>query len=166
MLRKIKAFTLIELLVVVLIIGILAAVALPQYQKVVEKSRVSEALGVLNTMRKNYQLCVLQYGNDEENECNTYSDFLSEHLSIDLPGVFESNPANCPIGASPCFKTKNWVYETDMSSDFYANRIIDDKIVYFLDIEYDTGVVQCFEPGVTSTRDYCAILCGGEGCRL
>jgi len=57
-----QAFTLIELLVVVLIIGILAAIALPQYQKAVEKSKAAQALAVLNTYYQAYQAYYMAEG--------------------------------------------------------------------------------------------------------
>ena len=50
-LRSTKGFTLIELLVVVLIIGILAAIAVPQYFKVVEKGKFAESMQWINGLK-------------------------------------------------------------------------------------------------------------------
>ena len=77
-----RGFTLIELLVVVLIIGILVAVALPQYNKAVEKSRLTEALLYINTMEKAIDAYILQAGSvpDEAADIDT-----SGVLDIEVP---------------------------------------------------------------------------------
>ena len=60
--NKRTGFTLIELLVVVLIMGILASVAMPQYFKSVEKSRSSEAASVLSGIAASQERYYMQKG--------------------------------------------------------------------------------------------------------
>lgn len=97
-----SGFTLIELLVVVLIIGILASVALPQYEKAVEKSRAAEAITMLNYMHKQAQLCALANGED----CNSKT---NEELGIELGNGFTCHQN----GYSEVCCNKYWCYNNN-----------------------------------------------------
>ena len=86
-----KGFTLIELLVVVLIIGILSSVALPQYQKSVDKSRAAAVWPVLKTMSQAVNVCMLANDGDST-ACDT------TNLDVELPATdckFSFERATC-----------------------------------------------------------------------
>lgn len=75
-------FTLMELLIVVIIVGILASVALPQFAKMTKKSKATEGLGLVGAV------LTAEWVYYQENSSFTGS--LTD-LLVDLPGDTNSN---------------------------------------------------------------------------
>ncbi len=121
--NDVRGFTLIELLVVVLIIGILAAVAVPQYQKAVTKARATQVLTVLDAYRKAMNLYLLEHGTEI---VPSYSlDDLA--LSIEDPFGFEIGDG-CSGDPEVCYYSIEGYIEQDE---------------YGVDCSTKTGKFQC-----------------------
>ena len=157
--QKSLGFTLIELLVVVLIIGILAAVAVPQYEKAVAKSRFIRLVAAGKTLKDAMEVYYLANG--------VYPSYWNE-LDVEYPG--------CPVSSA---RYMLWcdTFSVDMFAGSNVNLVFTDtyglpdngKNMSSTDLlsqsqsSYIVWLDRSAYPGKTECRSKIAGLCEGMG---
>ena len=132
-----KGFTLIELMIVVAIIGILAAIAIPQYQNYISKSQVSRGMAEMGAIKTAYETC-LNDGKTLTKKCDLgYT--TSNIIAQTTPGV-EGDGTNTGAltqtgkivgtfgnSASAAISTKTLTWERDNNGSWRCHTTVDSK---------------------------------------
>ena len=84
-----KGFTLIEVLVVVLMVGILSSIAVPQYRRAVERTRVAEVQTLLRSIYESRERIAWERGADSYKEAKATEPFGFDKLDISVKGKYE-----------------------------------------------------------------------------
>src|SRR5258708_19758407 len=136
---KAKGFTLIELMIVVAIIGMLAAIAIPRFAKMLEKSREGATKGNLGSIKS---AASIYYGDQQGVWPTTlysltsyaFSRYLDSVSPVKVTGAFVPNspsPAGAVVTATsmsgvPTTGAKAWLYDSNLGN-VYGNSTVQDS---------------------------------------
>ena len=159
-------FTLIELLVVVLIIGILAAVAVPQYQKAMERSKATQALTLLKSLGQAYEAHHLANGE----WASTF-----DELDVDFTGWTGTTKfLNGSITLTDTKSNNDWSLQIEKAtsgiSDIRIHRLTGKYkgagfVIYFDNSSHTAGKkIVCNERITSCNSDYCFTGNAGDYC--
>ncbi len=154
--KDMKGFTLLEMLVVVLIIGILAGIALPQYQNAKIKADFAEAYIKLKAAAQIEEMCRLQTGEEYcgSNDWKNAPSYVDQ-VSTEVNGC--SEPNDCSMG--------DIKFYTALGSTFtYSSKILattqysKEDVCICMTKDYQFILRQNQDCGNETTKDYSKIL--------
>jgi len=137
-----KGFTLIELMIVVAIIGILAAIAIPRFAQMLEKSREGSTKGNLGSIKS---AASIYYGDTQGIWPTTlssvssyaFSKYLDNISPVKVTGAFvaaSTSPAGALVSSTMASSVPNsgdtgWLYDSNFGNVYVNSTVRDSKAI-------------------------------------